>query len=175
MSTPSETFKKFGNLDCTITACVDLGFLLPCELEEARKIAANFGDLGVIQMLVAQGKLTEEDIASVFATQFDFQFTELKQRNIPASTLRVFDSGWARHYRAIPIAVDGEEITIAIDNPANLDTLDGLHHLMKQLQKRLTFVVVAARDIDLYLKKCYPFEQPAFTVEKPEKTEEPRS
>ncbi|WP_020524203.1 GspE/PulE family protein [Catelliglobosispora koreensis] len=77
------------------------------------------------QRLVNAGLLDERNLTRVVAAQYGMEVLDLRQVTLDPATARLLDETTARRVKAIPVAVDGERVLVAIAVPsaANLAAL----------------------------------------------------
>ncbi|MDO8530903.1 MAG: ATPase, T2SS/T4P/T4SS family [Dehalococcoidia bacterium] len=94
---------------------------LQVALQEARAANKKVG-----QVLVDKGLITPETLATVLSFQMSVPIVDLKQFKIQPEALEKIPEDVARRYNAIPLAIDGDTLTVAVEEPHNLELMDML-------------------------------------------------
>jgi len=94
---------------------------LQTALQEARAANKKVG-----QVLVEKGLITPETLATVLSFQMNVPIVDLKQFKIQPEALEKIPEDVARRYNAIPLAIDGDTLTVAVEEPHNLELTDML-------------------------------------------------
>src|SRR2546428_13659614 len=69
------------------------------------------------QIIVDFGLMTEEQLLQAVAEHLTFEFMNLEQLDLQPTLLRVMPSSVARMYGAVPVAVQGNTVTVAVLDP----------------------------------------------------------
>jgi type IV pilus assembly protein PilB len=105
---------------------VDLGLIdeqqLATMLEEQ---AARGGEL-LGKVGVSLGYFTDEQLGEALAEQWGTTFVTLYDRHIPPEVVRLLSEPMAQLYRVIPLALDGNRLTIASAEPQKIQIADEL-------------------------------------------------
>lgn len=137
------------NLDQVL---VDLGFLTDDQrdvlLEEHRRRPdESFGKLAI-----EMGYIEEDQLAQALAEQFGLKMAYLSELQIPAQVLDSVTEAMAQLYRIIPVALDGNTLTIATADPQKLSIQDELRTF---LGLDIRTMVATDRDIQKALDRLY--------------------
>ena len=123
------------------------------QLEEAQKEQASTRvPLGAI--LLKHEWLTQEQLSQALAEQYQIPFVRLREAEISRGAIDQVPLKVALHFKAVPIRVEGSNLTVAIANPQDVRVLDGLR---VALQQRFTLSPVLSTDEDILqaLNKYY--------------------
>ena len=121
------------------------------EIELARRVA-QAKKKGVIDTLLEVNAMTLADVAQAKAAYFGCQITDLGRMLIPDQIIKCVPSQLARKFRIIPVERVANVLTIAFEDPSDLDTIDSLNH---RLRMEIVHTVANASDIDAALEKYY--------------------
>ncbi|MBW7995313.1 MAG: type II secretion system protein GspE [Candidatus Glassbacteria bacterium] len=122
---------------------VSMGLISQDQLQIAVKEQSRTGSrLG--EVLVSLGFCGEEDISSVVARQAGVEMMDLDKRKVDQAAINLIDQEYAKSNKLVPIKLDGDTLTVAMDN-----TFDVM--LTDQLQQRTgKFIeVVQATESDI--------------------------
>jgi general secretion pathway protein E len=108
---------------------LDAGLTTPETLERALERAAGTGQrLG--EAMVALGMLTAEDVHRALASQLDLIYLAPDEFPTTLPILKNLSAKYLRHYRACPVAVDGNTVTVATSEPTNVLLTDDLRQTL---------------------------------------------
>ena len=130
---------------------VDLGFVSAEKVAETRREAQAAG-VGVVDLLVANKAVKPADVTQAKASHFGAEVVNLSELKIADDVIAAIPRNIARKYRVVPIYKHDSNITIAIADPSDLDTIDSLTHL---LQAEIDLRVASESDIEAALSKYY--------------------
>ena len=130
---------------------VDLGFVSAEKVAETRREAQAAG-VGVVDLLVANKAVKPADVTQAKASHFGAEVVNLNELKIADDVISAIPRNIARKYRVVPIYKHDSNITIAIADPSDLDTIDSLTHL---LQAEIDLRVASEADIETALSKYY--------------------
>jgi len=137
--------------DYLISQLVDLGYVTNEQVEPLQAEAAASG-VGLIDLLVERKLLTQLDVATAKAAHFGAEVVKLSELRLEDEVISAVPRHIAKRYRVVPIYRHGNNITIALSDPSDLDTIDSLHHLLKA---EVSISVGTEEDIDAALNKYY--------------------
>jgi len=131
---------------------VDLGFINDDQRdvlveEQHRRPDETFGKLAI-----EMGYIDDEQLAQALAEQFSMKMVYLSELQIPAQVLDAVTEAMAQLYRVIPIALEGNSLTIATADPARLTVQDELRTF---LGLDIRTMVATERDIQKSLDRFY--------------------
>ena len=133
------------------------------QISEARQKAleSEFGDLDVVDALVQIGAVGEDELLAMLAQQYGMEVMDLTDYDIPAAVIASLDVEVARYYRVIPVARHDDMLTIAMSDPADMETLDTLRYL---LGGDVDAVAAPKKQIDAFINKYYTEQEESSTM-----------
>jgi type IV pilus assembly protein PilB len=76
--------------------------------------------------LVKLGYLTEETMRQALCLQLNIPYLELDRLNIDTELARLVNRNYAKRHSLVPVARAGQTLTVAMDDPADLETAEDL-------------------------------------------------
>jgi len=136
------------------------GLITAKQLEQVRRHQARTGQ-PQHRLLVTLNLASEEHIYRAHAKLNNLEYVELDKVEIPQSVLEAVPIRLVFHYRMVPLALEGDLLTVALSEP--LKQLDQ-GNLRLLLNKRLKMVIAAPSAIHAILKQKFGIG--AATIEK---------
>src|SRR3954469_14755350 len=135
---------------------VDMGFVSDDQLEmlleeQQQRPGTLLGKIGL-----ELNMLNEEQLVQALAEQMGMQVVELGDTVIPHEVINVMTESMAQLYRAIPIRMEGNRLTVATCDPQNITIQDELRSL---LGHEIKIVIAGETDIKKTLEKYYDAEK----------------
>ena len=127
----------------------DVGLVNRAQVERAREHMINNS---VIDALVHDGTISQEDIARTLAAQNGMEFADLSQLTIMPDVVAMIEAEDAKRYGALPISEREGVLVIAISDPMDMATMDGLTY---KLRREVEFVCSTKDAIRKNLIKNY--------------------
>jgi type IV pilus assembly protein PilB len=122
--------------DYLVDTLIDMGLLSPEQVDEARGDVTD--DLGVLDTLVAKGELMGESVTMAKATQAGAEIIELDAIQLADDVISAVPRNVVKRFNAVPVYVSDDSVTMAIADPTDLETIDGLQvALGKQVEVRV--------------------------------------
>jgi type IV pilus assembly protein PilB len=138
--------------DFLIDTLVDMALLTSEQVTEAKNDADNSGE-GVIDTLVAKGVLKSSQVAQAKAANFGVEYVDLAEMKLTDDVIATVPRHVAKKFNAVPVyKIDDMTVAIALADPTDLDTLDGLGHA---LNLTVEARVAAPDQIDEALNRYY--------------------
>jgi hypothetical protein len=132
---------------------VELGFASRDTVEQAVRAARSPGST-VARVLVEMGAITEEQLARATAERYGIDYVDLGGFDVDPAAANLIKPSLARRYRAVPIAWVGDELLVAMADPADALGLNDIS-VMTKLEVR---PAVAARPALEALLEALPLE-----------------
>ena len=142
------------NDDYVLQILQEHGLVQPEQVDRAAMSVKQEGET-VVDVLIQLKAVTEEAVLSLVAAQFGMELVHIDPGSIAPGMKDVLDAEKARKYGAVPLAQNGNVVTIAISDPMNYDTLDSLRYVLKC---NVDAVVARKQEISDALDKLYPRE-----------------
>jgi len=137
------------NDDYIVEILQDVGLVNRSQVERAREHMTNNS---VIDALVHDGAISQEDIARTLAAQNGMEFVNLSQITVLPEILGKLSPNDAKRYGALPLGERDGVLVIAISDPMDMATMDGLTY---KLQREVEFVCATKDAIRKNLIKYY--------------------
>ncbi|HYE31673.1 MAG TPA: type II/IV secretion system protein, partial [Methylomirabilota bacterium] len=137
--------------DFLIDTLTDMGLITSDALDTARIQADGTGQ-GVLDTLIANGALKSADVAQAKAATYGVEFVPLSEMRLTDDVIAAVPRHIAKRFNAVPVFRQDGTVAVAMADPSDLDTLDGLRHsLNMEVEPR----VATPEDIEAALTKYY--------------------
>jgi type IV pilus assembly protein PilB len=130
---------------------IERGIIKQDQLEKALEMQRQKGGL-IGEILVDMGFAKEEDIAQALTSQYGFPFLPLGNYEINADVIKVIPKRVVQQYILMPIDKIGNNLTIAMSNPLNVQAIEDVELLTGCTVQ--TFVSTSS-DIKSAIQKYY--------------------
>ncbi|MCX5700940.1 MAG: hypothetical protein NTZ63_05310 [Candidatus Omnitrophica bacterium] len=114
--------KQLGDL------LVERGVIDEHQLEKALALQKDKGGL-IGELLVELGFAKEEDIAQSLTAQYGFPYLPLSNYDINAEIINIVPGRVSRQYLLVPIDKIGNNLTLAMSNPLNVQAIEDVELL----------------------------------------------
>ncbi|HET7626422.1 MAG TPA: ATPase, T2SS/T4P/T4SS family [Verrucomicrobiae bacterium] len=141
--------------DYLVDMLVDLGFVSPQQLIPLRAEAESAG-VGLVDLMLANHVVRPADVTQAKAAHFGAEVVNLNEIQIQDDVIALIPRHIARKYRVVPVFKHGDNLTIALADPSDLETIDTLSHL---LTAEISVQVADEADIEAALNKYYGGEK----------------
>ena len=111
---------------------VEGAFLKPQDLEKTREKAQASGKK-LTEVLLQENLLSPATLATVLSFHFNVPVVDLGQYQIEPQALSLVPEELARERRVLPLKVEGEVLTVAMEDPSDVGTVDTLAALSRKL------------------------------------------
>ncbi|CAN5222561.1 ATPase, T2SS/T4P/T4SS family [soil metagenome] len=128
----------------------DVGLVTHAQIASAR--ARLNGSTDVVAVLVRDGIVSETDVSRTLAAQAHMDWIDLSERVIPQEVISQIRAEDARRFKVIPVAISENGLTVAVSDPLDIDTIDGLSFV---LQREIELVCSSPEKIREALVKYY--------------------
>lgn len=119
--------------------------------EKAAFLADEKG-MDVTEVLEESGMITGEEITRAIAEHYGMEMVSLREMDIDQEVIDAMPAEIARRYGVVPVYKRGNELTVAISDPQDMDTLDSLRYTMSY---DVVPVVASEREIKSTLNLFY--------------------
>ncbi len=137
--------------DYLVDTLIEMGLVTNEQLDSIRSEADSTGE-GVIDTLVAKKVVRAADVAQARAAQAGAEFVNLSDMRLTDDVIKAVPRHIAKRFNVIPVFKDVNGIKIALTDPTDLDTLDGLQHA---LNTHIDVLVATQDDIEGALARYY--------------------
>lgn len=137
--------------DYLVDILEDLGFVTAEQVAGLRAEAQSAG-VGIVDLMVANKLIRPADVTQAKAAHFGAEVVNLREVQIGDTVIAAIPRHIAKKYRVIPVYKSDDNLTVAISDPSDLDTIDTLHHL---LHAEINLQVASEEDIESALNKYY--------------------
>jgi general secretion pathway protein E/type IV pilus assembly protein PilB len=128
-----------------------MGLVTDDQLGPIRQEADSTGE-GLVDTLVAKKLISAGQVAQAKAAQFGVEFVNLGEMRLPDDVISAVPRHIAKKYNVVPVYRHDNTVTVALSDPADLDTLDSLRHLLNmEVEPR----VASPEDIEEAIGKYY--------------------
>ncbi len=128
-----------------------MGYVTNEQLAPIREEADQTGE-GVVDTLIAKGILTPAVVAQAKAAHFGAEYLPLGELRIPDDVLALVRRDVAKRFNVVPVRKEEHGLVVAMADPSELDTLDGLQHT---LNMEIIPAVATSEDIEAAIGKLY--------------------
>ena len=128
----------------------------PGQISAARNEELLEGEEDVIDVLCRQKVLDRSELLAMLAQQYGMELMDLNGYDIPEEVLEGLSGDIARHYNVVPVMRHGGTLTIAMDDPSDMEKLDTLRYL---IGGDVDAVVAPEKQIAAAIAKYYPEEE----------------
>jgi len=133
---------------------LDLGLVDEQQLETMLEEQASRGDL-LGKVGLALGFYADEQLGEALAEQWGTTFVTLYDRTVPSEVLASVSEPMAQLYRVVPLALDGNRLTVASAEPQKIQIADELRSL---LGYDIHICVATEAEIQKAIEKFYSSE-----------------
>ena len=140
-----------ANDDYILEILIDNALVNKAQVNEAR------GEVkpgkSVMQVLMGRGLITQEDVSRAVASNAAMDFVVLDGIIVSPDVTALLSAEIARRYRAVPVAMtELGGVVVAVDDPLNFDTLDGVQAV---LGREVEFLCTTPDSMKAALMKYY--------------------
>lgn len=107
---------------------LDRGSITQAQLDQALNVQRNKGGL-IGEILVDLGFVKEDDIAQSLTAQYGFPYLPLGSYEVNADIVNIIPGRVARQYLLVPIDKIGNNLTLAMSNPLNIQAIEDVELL----------------------------------------------
>ena len=119
-----------SNDDYILEILENVGLVSREQAVAARQIATQ-EDEGVMDVLAREGVVSKLDMLKALAGQFGMETISLTGLDIPREVLDMVPGDVAQRYKVVPVFKNENVLTVALGDPLDVDTLDGLRYVLK--------------------------------------------
>ena len=130
---------------------IERGIINQIQLEKALVVQKASGGL-IGEILVEMGFAKEEDIAQALTAQYGFPYLPLSNYEINTEIINIVPRRVARQYLLMPIDKIGNNLTVAMSNPLNIQAIEDVELLSGC---NVQIFVTTSSDIKKAIEKYY--------------------
>ena len=119
-----------SNDDYILEILENVGLVTREQAISARNVATQ-EDEGVMEVLAREGTVAKLDMLKALAGQFGMETISLTGLDIPREVLDMVPGDVAQRYKVVPVFKNDNVLTVALGDPLDVDTLDGLRYVLK--------------------------------------------
>jgi general secretion pathway protein E/type IV pilus assembly protein PilB len=136
---------------------IDKGIVDALAVEDARTKAAEKdsegnSDTDTLELLVAEHTVTQLQIATVLAEEFNMEVVDLADVRVSAEALEILPFELANRYKVFPLEADDNEVELAVCDPLDMDAIDSISHV---IQRSITSRVAPLEEIEKAIHQYY--------------------
>jgi len=143
-----EKYKRIGQL------LLDKGMINEHQLEQALEEQKLTGKL-LGRIFVDMGIVKEDDILQLLGARSGFSVVRLRDMKIPREVIDKIPASVAKIYTILPVAIDGNQLSIAIADPLNVAAFDDLRFTIGM---NIKGVVASDEEIKEQIQRYYGSE-----------------
>jgi len=132
------------------------GYVSAEQLDGASK-SMREGNETTLDVLVASGAISENDVLGVIADQFGMRFVSIDPDQLDAEAAKIITPEIAHKYGVVPVMRDADSLTVALSDPMGYDAVDSLRYVLNGID--VEAVLAPAADVKAAMRKFYPTEE----------------
>ncbi len=129
------------------------GFVSAEQLEAASQ-AMREGNETTLDVLLASGTVTENDVLGTIADTFGLKYVSIDPSGIDPEVAKQIDAEVARKYGVAPVMADDESVTVVLSDPMGYDAVDSLRYVLHG--RDVQAVLAPAEEVKAVMDKLYP-------------------
>src|SRR6058998_1348850 len=137
--------------DYLVDILVDLGAVTAEQVAASRPEAQASG-VGLVDLLLANKLIRPADVTQAKAAHFGAEVVNLSDLKIADDVIAAIPRHIAKKYRVVPVFKHDSTLTVAIEDPSDIATIDSLNHLLRM---EINVQVASESDIESALNKYY--------------------
>jgi general secretion pathway protein E len=103
---------------------LDAGLVTPEQMESAKKASQDGQD--ITDVLIAQGIITQYDVAMALSLQLNLPLIDLKRHTVQPRALELIPQEIARRYNLVPMDIIDGELVVIMENPLDIQALEDI-------------------------------------------------
>ena len=147
-----------SNDEYVLQLLTERGFITE-EQVEAAAMSMKAANETTLDVLVAGGTLSEDEVLGTVADQFGHKYCHVNAETIDPEIVKEIPADIAKKYGVVPVVSDEESITVALSDPMGYDAIDSLRYVLHG--RDVQAVISPKADIDAAAAKLYQAEEPA--------------
>jgi general secretion pathway protein E/type IV pilus assembly protein PilB len=98
--------------------------------EAAKKSNESDGKLDIIEAMKELKFIQDSELTAMLAQQYGLDVLDLQSYQIPSEVIETLTPEIVRQYRVVPVMKHDDVLTIAMSDPADMETIDSLRYLL---------------------------------------------
>ena len=131
----------------------EAGYVTAEQLETA-STAMRAGNETTLDVLVASGVVSEDDVLGTIADQFGIKYVSIDPAAIDADVAKEISPEIAHKYGVAPVMKDADSVTVVLSDPMGYDAIDSLRYVLQG--KDVQAVLAPAEEVKAVMEKLYP-------------------
>lgn len=113
---------------------VEGAFIKPDDLEHVRQVAMR-SNKKLTEVLLDEELISPDTLATILSLQYNVPAVDLRHIQIQPAAIALVPERLAREHQLLPLTLDGDSLTVAMEDPENLYALDQLAAVTKKRVK----------------------------------------
>ncbi len=134
----SQARKDLGEL------LVASSFIKPEDLERIREVA-NRSNKKLTEVLLDEELISPDTLATVLSLQYNVPAVDLRRIQVQPAALALVPERLAREHQVLPLSIDGDTVTVAMEDPGDMWAID---QLAMKTKKRVKPVIPLGMSIN---------------------------
>ncbi|MFC1771334.1 hypothetical protein ACFLZV_05545, partial [Candidatus Margulisiibacteriota bacterium] len=135
---------------------LDSKILTKSRLEQALSIASA-QDIPLFNVLIKQNYVTEEDLLKVISTVLNIPFEIIDRATVDPEVGLLISESFAKERSVLPLFQIGEMLSVAINNPFDIQTLEEIELITKL---NISPVLTLKNNLIPLIEYCYTYQSP---------------
>ena len=144
-----------SNDEYVLQLLTERGFVTPEQVENAKQSMKAENET-TLDVLVAGGALTEDDVLGTVADQFGLKYCHINADAIKPEVTKEIPGEIAKKYGVVPVVADEESITVALSDPMAYDAIDSLRYVLHG--RDVEAVISPREEVKMAMNKLYALE-----------------
>ena len=144
-----------SNDEYVLQLLTERGFVTPEQVENAKQSMKAENET-TLDVLVAGGALTEDDVLGTVADQFGLKYCHINADAIKPEVTKEISAEIAKKYGVVPVVADEESITVALSDPMAYDAIDSLRYVLHG--RDVEAVISPREEVQTAMNKLYAME-----------------
>ena len=131
----------------------EAGYVTAEQLDVASQ-AMREGNETTLDVLVASGAITEDDVLGTIADTFGLKYVSIDPAAIDVEVAKQIEPEIARKYGVAPVMADADSVTVVLSDPMGYDAVDSLRYVLHG--KDVQAVLAPSEEVRAVMDKLYP-------------------
>lgn len=129
------------------------GYVTADQIDTASQ-AMRQGNETTLDVLVASGVLTEDDVLGTIAEQFGMKYVSIDPSAVDPEMGKEISSEIAHKYGVVPVMKDADSVTVVLSDPMGYDAVDSLRYVLHG--RDVQAVLAPSAEVKALMEKFYP-------------------